>query len=103
MDKSLMGLADIINILLFLFIIRGELVTELLSRVLPVRPDGEVVHGEGRVPRQVLLNLQEWREGVNQLIIIGGGEGLKQDEVLAPGVARCSVDVQLVLLVLVQE
>ena len=24
MDKSLMGLADIINILLFLFIIRGE-------------------------------------------------------------------------------
>merc|ERR1711892_611578 len=61
---------------LFFFVIRGQPVTELISRVLPVRPDGKVVHGEGGVPSQVLLDLKEWRKGVNKLIITEGSVGL---------------------------
>jgi len=70
-----MSLADIIDTFLLFFVIRGQSMAELVCRVFPVRPDGQVVHGEGRVPGHVLLYFQEWREGVNQLIIIEGGEG----------------------------
>ena len=79
------------------------LVTELLGGLLPLGPDGEVVHGEGGVPGHVLLNLQERRQLGGDLLVAEGGAGLQQHEALAPGVTRRVVDVELVVLVLVQE
>ena len=77
--------------------------TELLGRLLPLGSDGEVVHGEGRVPGHVLLHLQERRQLGGDLLVAEGGAGLQQHEALAASVTGRVVDVQLVVLVLVQE
>ena len=79
------------------------LVTELLRGLLPLWADGEVVHGEGGVPRHVLLDLEEGRQRLGDLLVPERGAGLQQHEALAADVARRVVDVQLVVLVLVQE
>ena len=79
------------------------LVAELLGGLLPLGPDGEVVHGEGRVPGHVLLHLQERRQLGGDLLVAEGGAGLQQHEALAASVTGRVVDVQLVVLVLVQE
>ena len=79
------------------------LVTELLGGLLPLGPDGEVVHGEGGVPGHVLLHLQERRQLGGDLLVAEGGAGLQQHEALAAGVTRRVVDVELVVLVLVQK
>ena len=75
-------------------------VTELVSRLLPVGPDGEVVHREGGVSGHVPLHLDEGGQGVQDLVLLQGSEGLQQDQPLAPGVAGGPVDIQLILLVL---
>ena len=80
--------------------LKSLLVTKLVSRVLPVRPDGQVIHGEGRVPGNILLHLEEGREGVHQLLVIECGECLQENQSLTSGMTRSSVQVQLVLLVL---
>ena len=67
--------------------------TELLGRLLPLGPDGEVVHGEGGVPSHVLLDLEERREVGSDLLVLEGGAGLQEHEALAPGVAGRVVDV----------
>ena len=77
--------------------------TELLGGLLPLGPDGEVVHGEGGVPGHVLLHLQERRQLGGDLLVAEGGAGLQQHEALAAGVTGRVVDVELVVLVLVQE
>ena len=77
--------------------------TELFRGLLPLRADGEVVHGEGGVPRHVLLDLEEGRQRLGDLPVPERGAGLQQHEALAADVARRVVDVQLVVLVLVQE
>ena len=77
--------------------------TELLGGLLPLRPDGEVVHGEGGVSSHVLLHLQERRQLGGDLLVAEGGAGLQQHEALAASVTGGVVDVQLVVRVLVQE
>ena len=77
--------------------------TELLGGLLPLGPDGEVVHGEGGVSGHVLLDLQERRQLGGDLLVAEGGAGLQQHEALAAGVTGRVVDVELVVLVLVQE
>ena len=79
------------------------LVAELLGGLLPLGPDGEVVHGEGGVPGHVLLHLQERRQLGGDLLVAEGGAGLQQHEALAAGVTGRVVDVELVVLVLVQK
>ena len=74
--------------------------TKLVDRLLPVSPNGEVIHGEGRVPRHLPLHPEEGGQGVPDLVLLEGGEGLEEDEALAPGVAGGPVDVELVLLAL---
>ena len=77
--------------------------TELLGRLLPLGPDGEVVHREGGVPGHVLLDLEEGWELGGDLLVPESGAGLQEHEPLAPGVAGGVVDVELVVLVLIQE
>ena len=77
--------------------------TELLGGLLPLGPDGEVVHGEGGVSGHVLLDLQERRQLGGDLLVAEGGAGLQQHQALTAGVAGGVVDVQLVVRVLVQE
>ena len=79
------------------------LVAELLGGLLPLGPDGEVVHGECRVPGHVLLHLQERRQLGGDLLVAEGGAGLQEHEALAASVTRRVVDIELVVLVLVQE
>ena len=77
--------------------------TELLGGLLPLRSDGEVVHGEGGVSSHVLLHLQERRQLGGDLLVAEGGAGLQQHEALAAGVTGRVVDVELIVLVLVQK
>ena len=77
--------------------------TELLGGLLPLGPDGEVVHGEGRVPGHVLLHLQERRQLGGNLLVAEGGAGLQEHETLTASVTGRVVDIELVVLVLVQE
>ena len=77
--------------------------TELFCRLLPLGPDGEVVHGEGGVSGHVLLHLEEGRELGGDLLVPESGAGLQEHQSLAPRVAGRVVDVELVVLVLVQE
>ena len=77
--------------------------TKLLGRLLPLRPDGQVVHGERGIARHVLLDLKEGWKGLGDLLVLEGGAGLEQDEALAPDVTRSVVDVELIVLVLVEE
>ena len=77
--------------------------TELLGGLLPLGPDGEVVHGEGGVPGHVLLHLEEGRELGCDLLVPESGAGLQEHQALAPRVTGRVVDVELVVLVLVQE
>lgn len=79
------------------------LVTKLLGRLLPLGPDGQVVHRERGVARHVLLDLEEGGKRLGDLLVLEGGAGLQQDQALAPHVARGVVDVELIMLVLVEE
>ena len=76
---------------------------ELVGGVGPVRAEGEVVHGEGRVPGHVLLHLQERRQLGGNLLVAEGGAGLQEHETLTASVTGRVVDIELVVLVLVQE
>ena len=64
------------------------LVTELLGGLLPLGPDGEVVHGEGRVAGHVLGGRDEGRKFVEDLLVVHGGEGLQEDQTTASRVTR---------------
>ena len=75
-------------------------VAKLINRFLPVTTDGEVVHGEGGVARHLPFDLEEGWQGIPDLMFLQGRERLQQDEALASGMARRSVDVELVLLAL---
>ena len=75
-------------------------VAKLINRFLPVTTDGEVVHGEGWVARHLPFDLEEGWQGIPDLMFLQGRERLQQDEALASGMARRSVDVELVLLAL---
>ena len=77
--------------------------TELVSRLLPLSSDGQVVHGEGRVSGHILLDLEEWRQSLGNLLVLESGACLQENESLAPGVTWCSVDIKLIVLVLIQE
>lgn len=77
--------------------------TKLLGRLLPLGPDGQVVHRERGVARHVLLDLEEGGKRLGDLLVLEGGAGLQQDQALAPHVARGVVDVELIMLVLVEE
>jgi len=102
-DQPLQSLADIVDTLVLGLVIRGQFVTELLGGLLPLGPDGEVVHGEGRVPGHVLLHLQERRQLGGNLLVAEGGAGLQEHETLTASVTGRVVDIELVVLVLVQE
>ena len=79
------------------------LVTKLFSRFLPLRSDGEVVHGEGRISSHILLDLEEGRKSLGNLVILESGAGLQEDESLAPSMAGRVVDVELIMLTFIQK
>ena len=76
---------------------------ELLSRLLPFRSNGQIVHGERWVSSNVLLDLEEGRQSLSNLVILQGGASFKEDKSLAASMTRGIVDVKLIMLAVIEE